>query len=151
MLFASLQDLNGNNQNFDKIDEIENPEDVDYIKKQHECFFKHPIDMIIIDEAHYGAQADSFGYLIGEGDVDVKKKKSKRKTTQTNPETGEVKIEKKDYNLIMSKLNIKDAIKLHLSGTPYNLVYNEHFINDAIIAKFSFADLMSAKDEWINK
>ena len=147
MLFASLNDLDGNRQNFNKGDGKEATDEDDYIKFQHQCFYDTPIDMIIIDEAHTGAEADSFGFAIGEGDK--KDEKKLRKILKEEEKDGV--ITKKKFNEMMKTLKIENAIKLFLSGTPYNLLYDEHFTEDEIIGKFSFADLMKAKEEWIEK
>lgn len=112
MLFASLQDLNGS---LDKKG----------MKENHKYFYNTPIDMLIIDEAHYGAQSQKYG----------------RQTRQS----------------LMGMLELmpmmtfkKDAVKLHLSGTPYKLINDGIFQKRDIIASFSFADLMDAKQKWID-
>ena len=51
---------------------------------------------------------------------------------------------------MINTLNLTDTVKLHLSGTPYDLVARGKFDNDSIIAKFGFEDLMDEKQKWID-
>ena len=43
---------------------------------------------------------------------------------------------------------VKDAIKLHLSGTPYRILRNQEFNENDILASFTFTDLMKEKEDW---
>lgn len=112
MLFASLQDLNGS---LDKKG----------MKENHKYFYDTPIDMLIIDEAHYAAQSQKYGRQTGQS--------------------------LEGMLTLMPKMKFKsDAVKLHLSGTPYKLINDGIFQKKDIIASFSFADLMDAKQKWID-
>ena len=154
MLFASLQDLNGDiieKTKKDKNGNIVAVSDAE-VKERHRCFYEYPIDMLIIDESHFASQSKKLGEQAGEGEnADrVRKKKGRKKT---KPETEEQK-EEKGMNDIVKKMNIRKpgepnpTIKLHLSGTPYKLVQMGRFKREDIIAHFGFADLMEEKEKW---
>ena len=154
MLFASLQDLNGDIREKTKKDKNGNIVAVSdaEVKERHRCFYEYPIDMLIIDESHFASQSKKLGEQAGEGEnADrVRKKKGRKKT---KPETEEQK-EEKGMNDIVKKMNIRKpgepnpTIKLHLSGTPYKLVQMGRFKREDIIAHFGFADLMEEKEKW---
>ena len=154
MLFASLQDLNGDIREKTKKDKNGNIVAVSdaEVKERHRCFYEYPIDMLIIDESHFASQSKKLGEQAGEGENadKVRKKKGRKKT---KPETEEQK-EEKGMNDIVKKMNIRKpgepnpTIKLHLSGTPYKLVQMGRFKREDIIAHFGFADLMEEKEKW---
>ena len=154
MLFASLQDLNGDIREKTKKDKNGNIVAVSdaEVKERHRCFYEYPIDMLIIDESHFASQSKKLGEQAGEGEnADKGRKKKGRK--KTKPETEEQK-EEKGMNDIVKKMNIRKpgepnpTIKLHLSGTPYKLVQMGRFKREDIIAHFGFADLMEEKEKW---
>ena len=124
MLFMSLHDLFGDTKGKKK-----NPEDtteevvIETIKDKHKCFKNFPVDLLIIDEAHYGTQTGNFGYVIDE---------------TNNPQLNET----------MKSLNLKNAVKLYLSGTPYDILMDNKFKDDEIISKYGFADIIQAKKDW---
>ena len=120
MLFSSLHDLFGDTKNKNKL--TLKPD----VKEKHKCFDKFPVDLLIIDECHYGTQTGNFGAVIGE---------------KENPELKE----------FMKTLNLKNAVKLYLSGTPYDLLLDDKFYDDEIIATKGFMDIINAKNEWDEK
>ena len=120
MLFSSLHDLFGDTKSKNKL--TLKPD----IKEKHKCFNKFPVDLLIIDECHYGTQTGNFGAVIGE---------------KENPELKE----------FMKTLNLKNAVKLYLSGTPYDLLLDDKFYDDEIIAAKGFMDIINAKNEWDEK
>lgn len=154
MLFASLQDLNGDIREKTKKDKNGNIVAVSdaEIKERHRCFYEYPIDMLIIDESHFASQSKKLGEQAGEGE-NADKVRKKRGRKKTKPETEEQK-EEKGMNDIVKKMNIRKpgepnpTIKLHLSGTPYKLVQMGRFKREDIIAHFGFADLMEEKEKW---
>lgn len=154
MLFASLQDLNGDIREKTKKDKNGNIVAVSdaEIKERHRCFYEYPIDMLIIDESHFASQSKKLGEQAGEGE-NADKVRKKRGRKKTKPETEEQK-EEKGMNDIIKKMNIRKpgepnpTIKLHLSGTPYKLVQMGRFKREDIIAHFGFADLMEEKEKW---
>ena len=156
MLFASLQDLNGDIREKTKRDKNGNIIEVSdaEVKERHRCFYEYPIDMLIIDESHFASQSKKLGEQAAEGEnADKVRKKRGRKKSKPEPATDEEKPEE-GMNDIVKKMNIKKpgepnpTIKLHLSGTPYKLVQMGRFKREDIIAQFGFADLMEEKEKW---
>lgn len=148
VLFVSLQDLLGDLRKNKKrtIDDK-----VEYIKEKHLCFYDYPIDVMIIDEAHFATQSKSLGATIGEGDDSEKYKRVVDEEDVNLDDDDEMRsYEEKETSMSLAKtMNItEDTRKLYLSGTPYNLMIDGKFKEEDIIAKFGFYDLMKAKDDW---
>ncbi len=120
-LFLTLQNLSGK------------ATDGTNIKKKLEPIFATEFDLIIVDETHYGAWSKVYGSpLASEEDgefLNDEKKKIKN-------------LDEKLENKIICKK------KLHLSGTPYNLLYDEQFSGENIIATCQFPDILEAKEKW---
>lgn len=115
MLFVSLQDLFGDSEKFKTTKEA---------KENHRCFYDFPVDLLIIDECHYGTQSDKFGHLIQE---------------RVNPKLSK----------LMKTIKIDNAVKLYLSGTPYNLIIDaDKFLPSEIISTYGFMDIIEAKKRW---
>lgn len=100
-LFLTLQDLQG-----------------DYIKEKHHEVFANQIDLLIIDETHFGARGESYGKVLQEQQL------SKL----------EIKKELKDIDGFETLDKIEDVVKvlkakirLHLSGTPYRILMSDEF------------------------
>ena len=117
MLFSSLHDLFGDTKSKNKL--TLKPD----VKEKHKCFDKFPVDLLIIDECHYGTQTGNFGAIIEE---------------KENPKLKE----------FMKTLNLKNTVKLYLSGTPYDLLLDSKFSDDEIISTTGFMNIIDAKDEW---
>lgn len=103
------------------------------IKKKLEPIFATEFDLVIVDETHYGAWSKVYGSPLaleedGEFLNDEKKK-----------------IKNLDEKL-ENKIHCKK--KLHLSGTPYNLLFDEQFTGENIIATCQFPDILKAKEDW---
>lgn len=101
------------------------------VKRRLEQVFEQEFDLVIVDETHYGAWANTYGEPLKDADEDV------------------IKEERKDYKNFterVAKLHYKK--KLHLSGTPYNLLYENKFNSDNIIATCQFKDILREKAKW---
>lgn len=109
VLFLSLQDLNGLG-----------------IKAKHLQVFKNKIDLLIVDETHFGARAREYGKVLQDIETDI-----------------HYLYEIKDIN---KKLPAK--IQLHLSGTPYRILFNNEFKEDEIICKCQYSDIINEKNAW---
>lgn len=121
-LFLTLQDLQGND-----------------IKEKHKEVFEHRIDLLIIDETHFGARGESYGKVLEE------QRLSK----------SEIDIELKNIDGFETLDRVEDAvkilnakIKLHLSGTPYRILMSDEFQKDDIIAFVQFTDIIDAQRQW---
>ena len=121
-LFLTLQDLQG-----------------DEIKEKHKEVFKHSIDLLIIDETHFGARGDSYGKAL---------QQQRLSKSQINKELKDIDgFETLDRVEEASKtLNAK--IRLHLSGTPYRILMSDEFQKEDIIAFVQFTDIIDAQRQW---
>lgn len=121
-LFLSLQDLQG-----------------EKIKAKHKEVFEHHIDLLIIDETHFGARAASYGKVLQEQCF----KKS------------EIEKELKGIDGFDTLDQVEDAVKtldtkirIHLSGTPYRILMGGEFQKEDIIAFVQFTDIIDAQKQW---
>lgn len=120
-VFLTLQNLSGKST------------DGKNIKKKLEPIFATEFDLVIVDETHYGAWSKVYGSpLASEEDGEFLNDEKK-------------KIKNLDEKL-ENKIHCKK--KLHLSGTPYNLLFDEQFTGENIIATCQFPDILKAKEDW---
>lgn len=117
VMFLTLQDLQG-----------------EEIKERHKELFNNKIDLLLIDETHFGARAEKYGAVLREMPIDVLEKR----------EDGFIDIEEATNQLKF--LNSK--VKIHLSGTPYRILMGSEFEKDDIIAFCQFPDIVKAQQEW---
>lgn len=120
VIFLTLQDLQG-----------------DEIKEKHKDVFENNIDLLIVDETHYGARAESYGKVLRSAsyEKDVKDKHS-----------DEDFIEIKEAEEQLKSLSVK--VTLHLSGTPYRILMGSEFSKEEIIAFYQFSDIVKDQEEW---
>ena len=121
-LFLTLQDLQGNN-----------------IKDKHKEVFENTIDLLIIDETHFGARGASYGKVL--------------QTQKLNK--AEIKKELKDLDGFKTLDQVENAVKelnakirLHLSGTPYRILMSDEFQKEDIVAFVQFTDIIDAQQHW---
>lgn len=119
-IFLTLQDLQGSE-----------------IKEKHKELFNNQIDLLLIDETHFGARADKYGAVLRNGIKDVNETR----------EDGFVDFE--EANNQIKTLNSK--IRIHLSGTPYRILMGSEFSHDDIIAFCQFSDIVSEQEKWNNE
>ena len=102
------------------------------IKTRHADLFnlnnQKKIDLLIIDETHFGARAEEFGKVLG--------------TT-----------EKKGYDESFDDLEkqikvFSPKVKLHLSGTPYRILLDNEFESDDIVGMVQYSDIINEKEKW---
>lgn len=119
VLFLTLQDLL---KNTNKIDE-------DLIKAEHKELFtlssENKIDLLIVDETHFGVRAEKFGKVLSDDSEDI------------------------DVLYKVPKL-LKANVVLHLSGTPYKILMDTEFSEEQIIAFYQFSDILDDKIKWDN-
>ena len=121
-LFLTLQDLQG-----------------DDIKEKHKEVFEDTIDLLIIDETHFGARGASYGRVLQE------QRLSK----------AEIKKELKGLDGFETLDQVEEAVKaldtkirLHLSGTPYRILMSDEFQKEDIVAFVQFTDIIKAQQDW---
>ncbi len=122
VLFLTLQDLQGKD-----------------VKTKHKELFQTKIDLMIVDETHFGARGKEYGKVL----QNMQLGKEERKT------------EKKDYGedfdlekLAQSIKTLNAGVRLHLSGTPYRILMGDEFKYEDIIAFCQYTDIAREKEEW---
>lgn len=120
-IFLTLQNISG--KAYDGID----------IKERLKDIYKEKYDLLIVDETHYGAWAKIYGQPLTDDE-----------------DAGTIREDEKEYEELINKTKkyIKAKQKLHLSGTPYNLLYNNKFDENNIIATYQFKDILDEKENW---
>ena len=120
VLFLTLQDLLG-----------------DEIKTKHKEVFENQIDLLLIDETHFGARATEYGKVLKEENLSAKEIKSELKLNDNTLD---------DLEITNKVFNAK--IRIHLSGTPYRILMNSEFTNDDIIAFYQFTNIVEDQEQW---
>lgn len=120
VLFLTLQDLQG-----------------DEIKTKHKEVFENKIDLLLIDETHFGARATEYGKVLKEENLSTKEIKSELKLNDNTLD---------DLEITNKVFNAK--IRIHLSGTPYRILMNSEFTNDDIIAFYQFTNIAEDQEQW---
>lgn len=123
VVFLSLQDLQGGG-----------------IKKKHAEVFKSSIDLLLIDECHYGVRTPKYGAVL---------KEFKHKEDKGDNEFDEDDNKTLEFDAETKKL--KSRVRIHLSGTPYRLLMGSEFKPEDIIGFVQYSDIIDARDEWRRK
>ncbi len=113
VMFLTLQDLQGTK-----------------IKEKHKELFNNQIDLLLIDETHFGARAENFGAVLR----DVR-------------DTREDEIINFDDADDIVKV-LKSKVRIHLSGTPYRILMSSEFEKEDIIGFYQFSDIVKAQLDW---
>lgn len=122
VLFLTLQDLQG-----------------DEVKKKHKDLFANDIDLLIVDETHYGARGEEYGRILRNSKLSKAQISKEMEGCETSDEF--------DDNEVIKGLNYK--VQLHLSGTPYRILMNdEEFTKEDIIAFCQFTDIVNEQKKW---
>lgn len=120
VIFLTLQDLQG-----------------DAIKTKHKEIFDNKIDLLIIDETHFGARAQEYGKVLIEAKLTSKEINSEKKLN-------DVSLDELDATTKF----INSKVRLHLSGTPYRILMDSEFTDDDIIAFYQFSDIADDQAKW---
>lgn len=115
----------------------------DKIKREHqELFDKYndKIDLLIVDETHFGARAARYGRVLDEVGLE---KSIDRKNEWTNGSDTED-IDRLDEAL----KRFHPQVTLHLSGTPYRILMSGEFDDESIISSCSYSDIATAQKQW---
>ena len=122
-VFLTLQDLAGNS-----------------IKARHREIFASEIDLLIVDETHYGARASRLGRVLQSAvGLTTKEQNSELKENDSHGYFEE-------NDIIVKSLHAR--VKLHLSGTPYRILMGDEFTKDDIIAFCQFTDIVDLQHKW---
>lgn len=118
-LFLTLQDLQG-----------------ETIKTKHQQVFAQTIDLLIIDETHFGARAEQYGKVLKNVGIKKREIENELATAETFDEFDkEVKV-------------LKSKVRLHLSGTPYRILMGDEFSKEEIISFCQYTNIIDAKEQW---
>jgi hypothetical protein len=117
-VFLTLQDLQG-----------------DEIKSKHKEIFETQIDLLIVDETHFGARASEYGKVLQE--LSAKEQRNENKQNDSTLD---------ELETIIKVLNAQ--VRLHLSGTPYRILMGSEFSDDDIIAFYQFSDIVEDLEHW---
>ena len=119
VVFLTLQDLQGEN-----------------IKEKHAQIFGRKIDLLIVDETHFGARAEKYGAVLRASQGEKLSKEEKYTVEDILESTKEF-----DVN-----------ITIHLSGTPYRILMSDEFDREQdLIAFYQFTDIVREQEEWDKK
>lgn len=125
VVFLTLQDLMG-----------------DDIKEKHKDLFCQNIDLLIVDETHFGARAEEYGKVLRNvnnlTDAQIRKEQVR---------SGESTFEDLERGLDNIK-EIRVDTTLHLSGTPYRILMGSEFKKEDIVAFYQFTDIIDDKEKW---
>ena len=108
--------------------------------KTHKELFENAIDLMIIDETHYGARAESYGRIIRTAGY------TRDINMRFDDGEGDDYIETAEAAEQLKALQVK--VKLHLSGTPYRILMGSEFSKEDIICFYQFSDIVKAQEEW---
>ena len=122
VLFLTLQDLQGTD-----------------IKSKHKSVFETEFDLLIIDETHYGARAESYGRVI----------RTANTVKDINLNLSDDGDDSVDADVMDKQIKeLKVRIKLHLSGTPYRILMGSEFAKEDIISFCQFSDIVAEQELW---
>lgn len=116
VVFLTLQDLQGDN-----------------IKDKHAQIFGRKIDLLLVDETHFGARAEKYGAILRASQGEKLSKEEKYAVEDILESTKEF-----DVN-----------VTVHLSGTPYRILMSDEFDREQdLIAFYQFTDIVREQEEW---
>lgn len=121
VVFLTLQDLQGK-----------------AIKDKHQEVFGQDIDLLLVDETHFGARAEKYGEVL-KGATNYVADAKNKKDTDDFVEAGEA-------DAAIKVLKAKNTI--HLSGTPYRILMGSEFSKEDIIAFYQFTDIVNDQKKW---
>ncbi|MCK5293144.1 MAG: hypothetical protein KAJ49_00720, partial [Arcobacteraceae bacterium] len=120
VLFLTLQDVQGSS-----------------IKAKHKEIFDNQIDLLLIDETHFGARAMEYGKVLKDNGLENKEIKNEQKQNDNT-------LDELDESIKV----IKSKVRIHLSGTPYRILVDSEFTDDDIIAFYQFTDIAEDQETW---
>lgn len=121
VVFLTLQDLQGK-----------------AIKDKHQEVFGQDIDLLLVDETHFGARAEKYGEVLKGATNYVADAKNKKDADDF--------VEASEADAAIKVLKAKNTI--HLSGTPYRILMGSEFSKEHIIAFYQFTDIVNDQKKW---
>lgn len=122
VIFLTLQDLQG-----------------EELKEKHRSVFNSDIDVLIVDETHFGARSAEYGRVLREAKqpIDPQTKSNLDCDDQVDPDVVAEHVK---------QLHAK--VQLHLSGTPYRILMGSEFKKQDIICFVQFSDIVHEQERW---
>lgn len=121
-IFLTLQDLQG-----------------EELKAKHQQVFSEDIDLLIVDETHFGARAEEYGRVLKEAGQPIDPVAARRHDLDDRASLTEAEQKLK---------RLHPRIRLHLSGTPYRILMGSEFEAEDIISFVQFSDIVHAQEAW---
>ena len=122
VVFLTLQDLQGGE-----------------IKAKHKEIFDDQIDLLIVDETHFGARASEYGRILKDDGQSQDDRSALKKGNDDQVEAESA------YKQVKS---LDTKIRLHLSGTPYRILMGSEFSEKDIVSFVQFSDIVKEKNDW---
>ena len=133
VVFLTLQDLQGD----------------DWKEKHRELTARNmTIDLLIVDETHFGARGKEFGKKIPDAERQFGRAAAEKEYL-AELEDGDV----EQFSAIQRAAihEIAPMRTLHLSGTPYQILMGDEFGKEDIIAAIQFSDIVEDQKSWDEK
>ena len=124
VVFLTLQDLQGKT-----------------IKGKHQEVFGQDIDLLLVDETHFGARAEKFGLVL----KNTNKYEQDKRNKQDNDDFVDIDTANKTIKTLKAKVTV------HLSGTPYRILMGSEFKKEDIISFYQFTDIVEDQKNWDNE
>ncbi|WP_129288940.1 Eco57I restriction-modification methylase domain-containing protein [Trueperella pyogenes] len=121
-IFLTLQDLQGTQ-----------------LKEKHRQVFASEIDLLIVDETHFGARAEEYGRVLRDAGQPMDPIAAQRRDLDDQ-------VDIEDADLQLKQLNPR--LRLHLSGTPYRILMGSEFEPEDIVSFVQFSDIVREQEAW---
>ena len=116
----------------------------DDIKKKHEELFHSKVDLLIVDETHFGARAEEYGKVLRNVNG-LQKQQIKAELKRQKNDEGQ----QDDIDIALEQIkSLTVDTTLHLSGTPYRILMGSEFTDKDIIAFYQFGDIINDKEKY---
>ena len=106
------------------------------IKERHRQLFNQSVDLLIVDETHFGARAEHYGSVLTKASSDKVLAQEKKHNDESVDD------------LLEQTRQLKSKVQLHLSGTPYRILMGNEFSEEDIISYCQFTDIIEASQKW---
>ena len=118
-----------------------------FLKKKDwlDDLFKKRIDLLIVDETHFGARAAKLGRVIEKNASPADKKVNADVDHDDDAAEGG---KSGDESVTVEQVALNSTVTLHLSGTPYRILMKGEFPDDKIVAFCQYTDIIAAQKAW---
>lgn len=116
----------------------------DNIKDKHKDLFSSKVDLLIVDETHFGARAEEYGKVLRNVNGLQERQIQAELTRQKNDEG-----QQEDVDEALKQIkSLEVDTTLHLSGTPYRILMGSEFKKEDIVAFYQFGDIVDDKEQY---